>query len=221
MLPYVFLVIYVAAAAANVYGCRKGNGRLSDVTKPSLLLLLIIFFLLSSPEKPDAVMIGALGFCWLGDVLLMFDGNAAFAAGGVAFMGGHVFLIIAYAARVNFERITLAVLIPACLVYLAAAVAVMRRAAKEAPKLLRIPVFVYLLCNAVMNAFAILQLSDRLSAGSVLVFLGAALFFVSDCALFLMLYDKKKSGFFNSSFTVMLTYTAGVLFITLGMLLLA
>ena len=53
-------------------------------------------------------------------------------------------------------------------------------------------------------------------AGTVLTCVGAVLFFVSDCVLFLMQYDAKKPRCCNYV-AVMATYTSAVLLVTVGL----
>ena len=53
-----------------------------------------------------------------------------------------------------------------------------------------------------------------------MAYAGAVLFFVSDCALFLVRYHKNKNLVYRRHFTVMLTYVLGELLITQGMLML-
>jgi hypothetical protein len=57
------------------------------------------------------------------------------------------------------------------------------------------------------------------SPGSVVAYLGAVLFFASDCTLFLVRYYRDPNVVFKKHFTVMLTYLAGELLITLGIMM--
>ena len=58
------------------------------------------------------------------------------------------------------------------------------------------------------------------SAGAAVAYVGAVLFFISDCTLFLVRYHKNKDLIFKRHFTVMLTYIVGELLITQGVLML-
>ena len=51
----------------------------------------------------------------------------------------------------------------------------------------------------------------------VAIGIGAALFFVSDCVLFLARYDPLRHRLFKPSFLIMLTYISGEMMIALGM----
>ena len=76
----------------------------------------------------------------------------------------------------------------------------------------------YLLCNAVTNLFALTRLIESPGVWTAVSFVGALLFFLSDCALFLLRYESGRESFFKSGFFVMLTYISGVLLIALGLL---
>ena len=217
MFPYVFLILYLIAAALNLAGTLKNNKLLFGVTKPALLLLLCLYCFFRTSPTPDWLLIAALAACWLGDVLLMLKGDLWFTVGGVSFFAGHVLLIFIFARQTSLADAPLAVLIPAAALYAAAASLVMARAGKGAPRIMRIPMFMYLLCNAVTNLFALARMTGSFGIWSVLSYVGALLFFLSDCILFLLRYDTERTCFFKSGFFVMLTYISAVLLITLGL----
>ena len=80
--------------------------------------------------------------------------------------------------------------------------------------------YFYLLSNSTMNVFSLMQLTSLRSAGAAVAYVGAVLFFISDCTLFLVRYHKNKDLIFKRHFTVMLTYILGELLITQGVLML-
>lgn len=218
MPAYLFLILFVIAAVLNVIGARIDRSKLSMVTKPMLLLLLILYSVFRSlPSQPDWLIFGALVACWLGDILLMLPGDKWFTLGGVSFLTGHVLLTVIFARELDFARLPLAVLIPAALLYAAVAAVVIVRS-KTAPKPLRIPLLLYLICNSVTNLFALARLIAGPGLWTALSFAGALLFFLSDCSLFLMQYDTGKKRFFKTYVFVMLTYTSAVCLITVGLL---
>ena len=111
-------------------------------------------------------------------------------------------------------------IVPIALLYFAVAFAVIIAVQPTTPKIMVGPMYIYLLANATMNSFALMQLLTHRSPGSVVAYLGALLFFVSDCTLFLVRYYKKNENLiFHKHFTVMLTYLAGELLIVIGMLM--
>ena len=82
------------------------------------------------------------------------------------------------------------------------------------------PMCFYLFANATMNIFALKQLFSNPTAGAVVAYIGAILFFISDCTLYLVRYYKDPDIVFKRHFTVMLTYILGEFLITQGVLML-
>ena len=209
---YIFAGIGLGTEAGMVSACIQIL--VHAVTKPMLLLLLVLYCLFRQ-SPPDWLLVGALCACWLGDVFLMLPGDLWFTVGGVFFLTGHILLTVIFAREVDFQNLPLAALIPAAAVYGTAAGVVIARS-KNAPKALRIPLLLYLLCNSVTNLFALARLVAAPGLWTALSFAGALLFFVSDCVLFLMQYDAKKPRLCNYV-AVMATYTSAVLLVTVGL----
>ena len=91
---------------------------------------------------------------------------------------------------------------------------------KTTPRLMRAVMYIYLLANSAMNVFALMQLLSTGTLGAVIAYIGAVLFFVSDCSLFLVRYYKPRKIVYKDHFTVMLTYILGELLITQGIIML-
>ena len=87
------------------------------------------------------------------------------------------------------------------------------------PKALFYPMFVYLLINGSMNSFALFQLISMPCKASVITFIGAVLFFISDSTLFYTRF--KKDTIFKNHFVVMLTYIIAEFLIVQGFVMLA
>lgn len=215
MIHCIFLILFAAAAVLHLIGTVKGYGKLCKVTKPMLLSSLCLYCVFRSPS-PDLLLTAALFACFIGDVLLMLKGDGFFVAGGIAFAAGHFILIFIFARDVDFTRLPFAVVIPAAVLYAAAAVAVTVRTAGNTPKPMRIPFLLYLLCNGGTNVFALVRFMEEPGLWTALSFSGAVMFFLSDCALLLMRSDTGKKRFYKTDFFVMLTYIAAVLLITVG-----
>ena len=213
---YVFLAAFFVISAVHLTRCFQGSPK-SARTKPLLIstLLLVCAFAF---RPPPWLLLAALFASWLGDVLLMPKGNAWFISGGVSFLISHVLFIFVYLPFIRWERVPLWALIPVAAVYLAAALWVMRLIAPDAPKPMRIPLFLYLAANATMNVFALSMLLSRPSPAAAAAYVGAILFFASDSILFLSRYWKKKERIPKRGFLIMLTYIAGEALIALGVL---
>ncbi len=110
-------------------------------------------------------------------------------------------------------------MIPAAILYYGISVRVTLSVRKNVPIMVLIPMILYLIMNSTMNLFALMQLMSLKSAGSIVAYIGAELFFISDCTLYLVRYHDNKNLIFKKHFTVMLTYLAGEALITIGMLM--
>ena len=216
MLSYVFLGLYLVAAGFNLAGTQKGREKLFKATKPALLMLICLYCITRGLPEPDLLLIGAFAACWLGDVLLMLKGDVWFTLGGISFFAGHALLIAVFARGVDFGRLPLYLLIPAAVLYVAVAAVVMSRSWKNAPAFIRVPMLLYLLCNSVTGLFALTLLAESPGPWTALAFAGAALFFTSDCALFLLRYGGGRPRFYKTDLFVMSTYISAVLLIALG-----
>lgn len=215
-MPYVFLSVFVVAAVIHLYASLKSNKKLRAITKPWLLLSLVGYYC-CMVENPLCIVIAALLTSWLGDVLLIPKGNKWFAVGGVSFLASHICFIIAYSRFVDFSVIPVWAIVLCAAVYFTAAVLVFRGLKDSLPKALFYPMFIYLLCNGTMNCFALYQLLSGINAASVVTFIGALLFFVSDCTLFYVRF--KKDTIFKTHFVVMLTYITAEFLIVYGFIL--
>lgn len=217
---YVFLAAYILLSAAHLYYSWVGSGKGRAATKPALLLLLVLYYI-TACEKLSVVLLLALLTSWLGDVLLIPKGHKWFAAGGISFMLSHFLFIAVYTGQISFAGVPWAAVILLAVVYYGISARVIYLLWPYAPKKMRGVMYVYLLANSTMNVFAFLQLLSTHSAGAAVAYIGAVLFFISDCSLFLVRYYEKKKLIFKDHFTVMLTYLAGEFLITQGILMLA
>ena len=163
----------------------------------------------------------ALITSWLGDVLLIPKGHKWFTMGGISFMVSHFFFIFAYVGRIDFSKIPWFIVIPIALIYYGISLKIIFMVKDNTPKIMIPPMYFYLLCNSTMNVFALMQFMSNPNIGSFIALVGAILFFVSDCTLFLVRYSKKPEMIYKKHFTVMFTYIVGEFLITLGILLLA
>ncbi len=213
---YVFLSVFLVASVLNLIAAAKTFKVLSAVTKPLLLLSLCLYTVFHGLPEPDCLLAAALCACWLGDVLLMLKGEGWFFAGGLSFFAGHVLIILNFARSADLKSIPYAAVIPVAAVYAAITVFVITRSVKEAPKLMIVPAFLYLMCNSATNVFALILLLQSPGLHTATAFAGAVLFFLSDCILVLQRYDTRHKWRIKTHFAVMLTYISGVLLITLG-----
>ncbi len=218
-MKYLFLALFIAASAVHLYHSWKDDSKKRAWTKPILLLALIGYYL-TAMDSLSLLLLLALATSWLGDVLLIPKGNVWFTLGGISFLFSHFLFISVYIPQIDFGSVIWWIVIPVAIAYYAVAFRVIFAVRKNTPKPMLAPMYLYLLANSTMNAFALMQLTSLRSAGACVAYIGALLFFVSDCTLFLVRYHKKKDLIFKRHFTVMLTYLAGEFMIVQGMLML-
>lgn len=94
-----WLIAYVAASAVDVLGVLIDAAGLHWVIKPLLMPLLLAFFVasLDGLEHRLATWVkAALAFSWVGDILLMLDGDLFFTLGLLGFLAAQICYIIGF-----------------------------------------------------------------------------------------------------------------------------
>ena len=211
----VFLVLFWLSTAVHLAASLRQDTRRRNRPTPFLLLSLLGWYVLAA-RAPAPVVILALLFSWIGDVLLMPKGVKWFTAGGIAFMISHVFFIAGYCREIVFSRISLLLVAFLALFFLAVVAFLFSRLRPHLPKALFYPMALYLLINGAMNCFAVFRCVSLPTAATLTTAVGAALFFISDSSLFFVRF--KKDSRLKTHFLVMFTYSIGEFLIVLGLL---
>ena len=206
----------MVATIIHLYASLKQNKTLRAISKVFIIPALLGFYLLAC-ETINWYLFTALILSFLGDVFLIIPGIKWFTIGGISFMIGHVFFILAYSTVIDFAAIPLWALIPLAIIFIAATFFIFKALKPYLPKPLFYPMALYLLINGLMNCFAIYRLIGNPYIGSILTAIGALLFFASDSSLFFVRFNK--NSFFKTHFFIMLTYSIGEFLIILGMIL--
>ena len=217
-MKYIILILYVFTSFLHLLASYEDDSQKRKKTKPFLLGLLLLFYLFAAKEK-NIFLILALLTSWLGDILLIPKGHNWFTYGGISFIFSHLFFVIVYMEQISFHHVKWLLVIPLAIVYFCIAFKVILAVRNTTPKKMILPMHFYLLCNSTMNVFAFMQLITTHSAGALVAYIGALLFFVSDCTLFIVRYYKNPEIIYRKHFTVMLTYLLGELLIVAGMLM--
>ena len=136
------------------------------------------------------------------------------------FMFSHLFFVLLYRQQILSQRLNFLLILPLAAAYYGFSLFIIRRIRDNTPKAMVVPMYFYLLCNSTMNIFAMMQLLSRPSLAAAAAYVGALLFYASDCCLFLVRYGRKPEIIFKKHFTVMLTYLLGELLIVVGILML-
>lgn len=216
-MKYVFLGLFAGFSIVHLYYSWKDEKKGRAATKPFLLILIALYYAVSC-ETLSLVLLFALLTSWLGDVLLIPQGTKWFISGGFSFFVSHFLFIAVYVKQIDFAKAPWVWAALLAVVYLGIAAVITSKLRQSTPKEMRVAMYGYLIANSAMNVFAFMQMMTELSAGSVVAYIGAVLFFVSDCSLFLVRYYEKPVVF-KKHFTVMLTYLLGEFLITQGVLM--
>ena len=224
ILSYVFLALFIASTCVHLYHSWQDEAKKRAITKPMLLIFLLLFYICAAKcagKELNIVLIVAIATSWLGDVLLIPKGNVWFTSGGIAFLISHITFIAVYVPNIIWSEVNWFIVVPVALIYLGVALKVILSVKDNTPKIMVVPMYLYLIANSTMNVFALMQLMSQMNLAALLAYIGAILFFTSDCTLFLVRYHTKKDIIFKKHFTVMLTYVLGEALITIGILLLS
>jgi uncharacterized membrane protein YhhN len=186
------------------------------IAKPLILIALIAYFM-SSATKRNTTIMGALLFCWAGDVLLMFQGDPLFfMLGLVAFLIGHLFYIISYhrmkwksgEGLINAQKLRFSLPIVLAGTGL---VTILFPYLND----LKIPVTIYALVLTVMVLQALYRFGFTGRKSFTLIFTGALLFMISDSALAI---NKFMQPLPAASFIIMITYISAQFLIVEGVI---
>lgn len=216
MLARWILVLFFLSALLELASQVLGLPALHLVAKPLLAIFLIAYYCRQVPFV-NRTFLGALFFCWLGDVFLLFDhlNELFFMAGLLSFLVAHLLLILTYRrlqwAEDHFQgtqRVRLS--FPVILVGTGLVIVLF-------PKLgdLKIPVMMYALVLTLMALQSIFRLGRTTTKSFWLVFFGAVSFMLSDSLLAINKFDQP---IFLAGVWVMTTYITAIYLIVLGVL---
>lgn len=197
----VLLAIHIGALLANV-------PLAATLTKPLLVPCLIgLVWLDNRTARGHGIILAALFFSWLGDVLLMLPDEDFFVGGLVAFLSAHIFYIWIFSRGATLHSLRI---LP-FLMY--AGLLMAGPLYGKLPENLQIPVYSYVAVITLMGIVA--SLRDTQRPGYELVLIGSILFILSDSFLAL---NKFSTPLPLVGFWVMLTYGLAQYFIVKGYL---
>lgn len=199
------IVSAVAAAWSEVGGRR----RVHLVAKPLTTGLIIAVAAVAPAPVPAAyktLVLAGLVFSLLGDIALMFP-EKWFTAGLVAFLAAQVLYILAFRPRPGNP--------PSAATFLPFVLFGLLMFFLLAPKLgpMKVPVFVYIAAITAMAGFAAARYVDLGGTRTLLAFVGAVLFLVSDSVL---AYDRFARKVPAARLLVLGTYFPAQLLIALS-----
>ncbi|CAC9974465.1 lysoplasmalogenase [Flavobacterium panici] len=213
----VFFKIYIAFSFIYLLLLYLGYESLDCYLKPALIPLLIVGVYFSKKFPTQNILLTALVFSWIGDVILLFADIAEiyFILGLVSFLISHIIYCVLFNRQIKekMKRDTIIFifgsLVIAC--YLIGMLSVLLPALGD----LKIPVIVYASVISVMLLFAYNGLLIWKKPANQYVFFGALFFVISDSILAI---NKFHFPIQKSSFIIMLTYLVAQYLIVKGIL---
>ncbi len=216
LMKHISLIIFLVSTSIHLFASAKQDKPLRNKTKPFILLSLLGYYCFSV-EKIRLVIVLALIFSWIGDILLIPPGNKWFTYGGISFMISHFFFMLSYVKDIAFTQIHPLIIVILASFFSVMVVIIFSRLKAYLPKALFYPMALYLLINGTMNCFAIFRYLCNKDTACLITMIGAILFFMSDTSLFFVRF--KKDSRLKTHFLVMLTYSIGEFLIVLGLIM--
>lgn len=179
----IFLLVFVLVSLAQIIGEVRHSAYLTIIFKPLLMPSLAVFAMYQAKDMAQSVpwlLLAALFFSWIGDVVLMFAGFSEwfFIGGLCAFLIGHLFYIalnLKSRAKIPF-RIEL--LISASPMLLVAILMVTQISARVPAMALPICAYAIVLC--LLYFTGLLAKPASVTVEWIVLFLGIVLFIASD-----------------------------------------
>ena len=211
----ILLIGFAIALIADLIGIYLKNDLLVYVAKPLIVITLILYFLSATKGFQNEfiiIIVRALIFSWLGDLVLMFESfdKRVFFIGLLAFLFAHLQYIKFFSNVRMGEKIKLRPgLILIVAIYYAGLIFLLLNHLNE----MKIPVLVYGIVISVMFLLALHMLFIKNKEAGKLMMFGALLFIASDSILAI---NKFYESFEYAGIAIMLTYGIAQLLITLG-----
>jgi uncharacterized membrane protein YhhN len=213
----IFAYIFWILCITDIFAITFNYPILQWMAKPLLLPCLIYWYINATNGAGDItckLMVVGLLFCWLGDVLLMFESSQPlfFIFGLISFLIGHIFYIFYFgkitAGPGKIGKQNLLILMPV-IIYVFVLLNVLYPSLKE----LKIPVTVYAIVLGGMLSMALWQ-RQKIDKKIALFFIaGATSFVVSDS---LLAFNKFYQPISQAGFFIMFTYCLAQYLIVMG-----
>lgn len=205
-----FSLFYLAITALN-------QEEFARLLKPFLLPLLLLAVFFTDTFGTKKILLTALTFSWIGDVILLFadKGEIYFILGLVAFLVSHVFYIVLFSkqtiSKTISNKLSFVASIALILLYFFGMITTL------GPKLgsLTVPVVIYAIVISSMLFFALKGSFQWNTIPYQAVLVGALFFIASDSIL---AFNKFYEPIPYASFLIMITYLAAQFCIVWGIL---
>jgi uncharacterized membrane protein YhhN len=212
-----FLSIYLGCSVFYLLITAFNQEEIARVVKPILLPILLIAVYFSESFSTKKILVTALIFSWIGDVILLFadKGEIYFILGLVAFLISHLFYIVLFNKQTSSKsisnKLSFGAGIGLILIYFSMMIGTL------GPKLgpLTLPVVIYAVVISTMLYFA-LKGSYQWNAIPYHAVLVGAVFFISSDSI--LAFNKFYQPIPQASFLIMITYLLAQYSIVWGIL---
>ena len=199
-----FILLFIVAVGGHIVFSGSDEALLPFLFKPFIIPALAAYFAASLQTKNIAtrLVLIALFFSWLGDVLLIFEKQQAlfFILGLVSFLIAHIFFIICFSSIQSAEGLAYKA-VPIAIAVLFYGILISILYSHLGP--MKIPVCVYGLVICIMLLFALHLAYIKENSAGKLIAAGAVAFVISDSCLAI---NKFYQPFAYAGVIIMVTY---------------
>jgi uncharacterized membrane protein YhhN len=213
----IILKSFLGFSAVYLLIILLGREDIARFLKPFLLPFLLLSVYLHENFITKKVLVTALTFSWIGDIILLFadKGELYFVAGLIAFLLSHLFYIVLFSKQLKHylkkSKIIFWIGVTAIAFYLMVMMLLLLPSLGD----LKIPVFIYALTISIMLLFALKGFLNWQKPANNYILFGAIIFVTSDSIL---AFDKFYAPLQYSSFLIMATYLVAQYLIVIGIL---
>jgi uncharacterized membrane protein YhhN len=206
MRPKMLLILYLVALAIECLAILFASPVLHFVSKPLLMPILALYFYVSTQKSGPAryLILGALGFSWTGDVVLMLDklDGGLFIYGLIGFLGAHVCYLLYFFRIRKINRAAASSNIAGSMLILAY-MAIFYVFLYPGLGGFKIPVLIYAIFITLMLLSSLRAFDLRTQVFGRLCVMGTLIFAVSDSILAI---NRFAAPFAYASLFIMVTY---------------
>ncbi|KNY27952.1 lysoplasmalogenase [Pseudobacteroides cellulosolvens] len=231
LINLIILFLFIIFFSLNIFADAKRRAELGTVTKPLLVPSIILFYALNT-ENMDKLLIMALFFGFIGDVVLLGREKLFIYWGMAAFLTGHIFYTVTFVNSIdNFHVINpwFYLMIMPYLIYGSFMIGYLWKNIKVSSggKLLISTMIIYMCALFAMSFTSLCRLWTAFNAGTLLPFIGSLFFISSDSYLACQIVKEKlnyvqtyykKSNIDTMEVIIMVTYVVAQSLIMLGFL---
>ena len=203
--------LFLGVSVLHLIACYRRYPKIRNATKVLLMPLLCVLYCVVAPDV-RMLVVAALVFGWIGDVLLLFKSvKISMLLGICAFALGHIFYIGSMLSAHPSLHVLMLIPLALCAIWMTF---VYRKLLPYAPKSLKKPGLLYalLLSGTCLSALYLLLVTGK--PAYLMAFVGGLFFMLSDTLLTGQQYRKELK---HGNFYVMLTYILAQTLLVLGL----